>query len=66
VLLHGRDAERALDDELRHYIECEVTERIRAGADPEEARRAVLVDFGGIEQVKEDEAISPGRAKIRD
>jgi predicted permease len=66
VLLHGRDAERAMDDELRHYIECEVTERIRAGAGPEEARRAVLVDFGGIEQVKEDARDARGVRPLED
>ena len=66
VLLHGRDAERAMDDELRHHIECEVAERIRAGAPPDEARRAVLVEFGGIEQVKEDARDARGVRPLED
>ena len=43
-----------MDDELRHHIECEVDEHVRAGMSPEEARRVAVAEFGGIEQVKED------------
>ena len=46
--------ERAMDDEMRHHIECEVAERVRAGQDPEAARRAALRDFGGVERFKEE------------
>lgn len=53
LLLHREDAERALDDEMRHHIECETAERIRQGMTPEEARRSALVDFGGVERFKE-------------
>jgi predicted permease len=45
--------ENDLNDELRGYIE-ELTERkIRAGLDPQAARRAALLESGGIEQVRE-------------
>jgi len=46
--------ERAMDDEMRHHIECEVTERMRAGQTPEAARRAAIRDFGGVERFKEE------------
>ena len=53
LLLHREDAERTLDDEMRHHIECETAERIQQGMTPEEARRSALVDFGGVERFKE-------------
>ena len=45
--------ERALDDELKAYLEQEIDARIAAGMTPVEARRTALADFGGVEQVKE-------------
>jgi predicted permease len=45
--------ERALDDELRTYVDLLAADYVRAGMPPELARRAALVDAGGIEQVKE-------------
>jgi predicted permease len=45
--------ERDLDDELRATVELLVDEKVRAGMRPEEARRATMAAFGGIEPVKE-------------
>ena len=46
--------EKELDAELRFHFETLVAERIRAGQTEAEARRATRLEFGGIEQVKED------------
>ncbi|MGH9140762.1 MAG: ABC transporter permease, partial [Vicinamibacterales bacterium] len=42
-----------LDDELRGYLESLVARNIRAGMDPEAARRQALIAFGGVENVKD-------------
>ena len=47
------DWERALNDELRAYLDHEIDARIDAGMSPSEARRTALAEFGGVEQVKE-------------
>jgi hypothetical protein len=52
-LLHGRQVEGRLDEEVRAYINLVADERIAAGMSPREARRSALVEFGGIEQVKQ-------------
>lgn len=52
--LFRRDrAERDLDEELRSYVDLLAAEYERTGMPPALARRAALVDSGGIEQVKE-------------
>lgn len=45
--------ERELDEELRFYVDALAETKMREGLSPEEARRAALIQFGGIEQVKE-------------
>jgi predicted permease len=52
--------EQELDDELRSYIETLAEEKRRRGFTDSDARRAALVDLGGIEPVKE--AVRDGRA----
>src|ERR1700675_813815 len=47
-------AERELGSELRFHIERQVEENLVAGMSPEEARRAALCEFGGVEQGKEE------------
>src|SRR6185503_12126214 len=46
--------ERDLDDELRGYVELLTQEKMRAGVPADLARRAALIEVGGIEQVKEE------------
>ena len=46
--------ERDLDDEIRATFEILVAEKIQAGLPPDAARRAATLEFGGIEQVKEE------------
>src|SRR6185295_11563955 len=66
-LLLRRDAiERSMDAELRHHIDCETAERIGQGMSPDEARRAALRDFGGIEAVKERARDARGARSLED
>ena len=52
-LVRRERVEQALDDELRAYVDCLAAEYEEKGMPPAEARRAALVDTGGVEQVKE-------------
>ncbi len=45
-----------LDDELRFHIDQAIAAHRAAGMPPEEARRRAHIDFGGIEQVREESA----------
>src|SRR5262245_615160 len=47
----GKDQE--LTEEIDAYLEMLVEQKIKAGLDPAEARRAALLELGGKEQVKE-------------
>jgi putative ABC transport system permease protein len=53
-LLHRDAVERELDQEMRFHLDREIAERIAAGVPPEEARRGALLEFGGVEQFKEE------------
>ena len=46
--------ERELDAELRFDFDQRIAEKIRAGMDEAGARRAARLEFGGMEQVKEE------------
>src|ERR1700677_1092845 len=43
-----------LDKELRYHFESQVAEKMLSGAPESEARRVTRMEFGGIEQIKED------------
>jgi putative ABC transport system permease protein len=47
-------AERELDEELQAYVELLSSEKAAQGLSPEQARRAALLEVGGVEQVKEE------------
>ncbi|HTW67443.1 MAG TPA: ABC transporter permease [Bryobacteraceae bacterium] len=51
--LHRSANERDLDEELRSYVDALVKEKVQAGMSAEEAERTARIEFGGIEQVKE-------------
>src|SRR5580704_10825088 len=53
-LLRRSTAEQDLGSELRFHIERQVEENIAAGMSAQEARRAAVREFGGVEQVKEN------------
>ena len=46
--------EQDLNDELRFHMERQIALKISAGIPPEEARRQAVLEFGGVEAVKED------------
>ena len=53
--------DRELDDELRAYVELVANEKVKRGMSADEARRAALIETGGVEQVKEEvRDIRPG------
>jgi putative ABC transport system permease protein len=51
--LHSGARERDLDEELRSHLELDIEARMRAGADADEARRAALLQLGGLLATKE-------------
>jgi predicted permease len=53
-LRKGGEAEQQLAAELRYHVERQVEDNIRAGVPEEEARRRVRLEFGGVDQVKEE------------
>jgi putative ABC transport system permease protein len=53
-LFHRAKVEEDLDDELRFHIEKQMEKYLQIGASRDEASRRVRLEFGGIEQVKED------------
>src|SRR5258708_23176718 len=53
-LFRKDDVERETDQELRFHVEREIAQRTSKGISPEEARRAALLEFGGVERFKEE------------
>jgi predicted permease len=50
----NKRAEAGLDTELRYHFERLVRDFIASGVEPDEARRRARLEFGGLEQIKED------------
>jgi putative ABC transport system permease protein len=46
--------EAELDEELRAHVEQQAEKYVQAGLSPEEAARRARLEFGGVEQVKEE------------
>jgi putative ABC transport system permease protein len=46
--------ERRLDAELRFHLDQRIAEYVATGMTPEEARRRTRLEFGGLEQMKEE------------
>ncbi|MGH9401905.1 MAG: ADOP family duplicated permease [Terriglobia bacterium] len=46
--------ERQLDAELRFHLEQQIADYVAAGIAPDEARRRARLEFGGLDQVKEE------------
>src|SRR5262249_10758175 len=53
-LIHRRNAERDLDEEIRAHLEIETERNIADGMSPEDARRAAMRSFGSVALSKED------------
>jgi predicted permease len=52
-LFQKEKSEKQLDAELRFHLEQQAAQYIAAGMTPEQARRRALLEFGGIESIKE-------------
>jgi predicted permease len=52
-LFRTQEVESQLEDEVRAYVDMLTDERVTSGMPASEARRTVLVEFGGVEQVKQ-------------
>ncbi len=50
----SKTAEAQLNAELRYHFESLVRDFVAAGFPPEEARRRARLEFGGVEQIKEE------------
>ena len=57
---------RELDEELRFHLEQDVAARIRAGADPDTARREARLAFGGVDRSKEASRDATGVRPLED
>lgn len=54
ALFHRRAVERELDDELRFHFERQVDAFLAAGSNRGEAERRARLQFGGVDQIKEE------------
>jgi putative ABC transport system permease protein len=54
ALFRPRASEQDLSDELAFHIERQTAENVKAGMAPAEARRAAMIEFGGVESMKEE------------
>jgi predicted permease len=52
-LFRKTQIEGQLDDEVRAYVDMAIEEKVASGLSRDEALRSALVEFGGIEQVKQ-------------
>ncbi len=53
-LFRRRQADQELDQELRYHVEQKAAQNLAKGMVPQEARRAALLEMGGIEKRKEE------------
>jgi putative ABC transport system permease protein len=54
ALLRRGESERELSDELVFHVERQTAENVRAGMTPAQARQAAMIEFGGVESMKEE------------
>src|SRR5690349_628786 len=52
-LTNKESVDQELSEELRAHIDLLTDKKSREGLSPEQARRAALIEVGGVEQVKE-------------
>src|SRR5438270_1141698 len=52
-LVHGRDADRAVDDEVHHYLEQATAAHIARGLSREQAVRAATLEIGNVTVMRE-------------
>jgi hypothetical protein len=59
-LFRTRHMEQQLDLEVRFHFESQVADKTEAGMSPAEARRTTRLEFGGLEQIKQQTRESRG------
>ena len=64
ALVWRRKADRDLDDEIGFHVEMETALNVRNGMTPEDARRAALLRFGGVQRYKEQYRSERGSRRI--
>jgi putative ABC transport system permease protein len=60
ALFRSRTREHDLDDELQFHLHNEIAKYVRGGMTPEQAARRARIEFGGLEQIKEQTRESHG------
>lgn len=63
-LFRKKAAESDLHQELQFHLERQIVENLAAGMSAEEARRAALLEFGGVERFKEECREARGVSRI--
>src|SRR6266851_3981348 len=53
-LFRRKNVEAEVDEELRFHFEKQVSKFMQSGMPPQEARRRARLEFGGMEQLKEE------------
>jgi len=53
-LFRNQKLERQIEDELAAHVDLHISDNLRSGMSPAEARRSALLKLGGIEQTKEN------------
>jgi len=58
--------DREMDEEIEHFLEQSVERYLKRGYDSEEARRLALIEFGGVEQIREETREERGVGRLVD
>ncbi len=66
LLVHRREVERKLDDEMRCHLEMEIEDLIQRGVPRRQAERQARIAFGSLESTKEAVRDSRGTRAIED
>ena len=53
-LVRRRTVESELNEELLFHLERQIAENVNSGMTPREARRTAIIEFGGVESMKEE------------
>lgn len=64
AIFRRRRVEQELDEELRFHLDRQVEKNLQAGAAREDAARRARLDFGGLDQVKDDARDARGVSTI--
>jgi predicted permease len=54
MMFNRRKLEREMNEELQLHIELQTQSNVDKGMPPDEARRRAMIDFGGLESVREE------------